>query len=76
MKKNYESERLKSMVEIDGNGEIADCMRVVRADMYALLKEFMEVSAIDTTVEKTESGYRVTFAVDALKLYGVGKIEH
>ncbi|MDE7107892.1 MAG: hypothetical protein K2O39_06160 [Clostridiales bacterium] len=66
------SERIAKMIENDGNGEIKRTMRVAQSDLMALLSEYMDVTKLDVTVDKTDDGYAVNVAATASRIYNVG----
>lgn len=66
------SERIAKMIENDGNGEIKRTIRVAQSDLMALLSEYMDVTKLDVTVDKTDGGYAVHIEAAASRIYNVG----
>lgn len=60
------------MIENDGNGEIKRTMRVAQSDIMALLSEYMDVTKLDVTVNKSGDGYAVNIAATASRIYNIG----
>ncbi len=68
------TERILRMVENDSDGEVRQTLRLVRADLCALLCEFMSVQKLDMSVGKIDGAYRLTISADVDKFYSVGKV--
>ncbi|MDE6200514.1 MAG: hypothetical protein K2M47_01350 [Clostridiales bacterium] len=66
------SERIARMIENDGNGEIKRTMRVAQSDVMALLSEYMDVTKLDVTVDKSADGYDVNITAKAARIYSIG----
>ncbi|MCM1368527.1 MAG: hypothetical protein NC184_06950 [Roseburia sp.] len=69
-----DKERILRVLENDAMGAVNSVLRVAQSDVAALLGEFMSVRRLDMTADKTDIGYRITIAVEADRLYDVGKI--
>ncbi|MDE6293055.1 MAG: hypothetical protein K2L88_00335 [Clostridiales bacterium] len=67
------SERLARMIENDGNGEIKRTVRVAQSDVMMLLSEYMDVTKLDMTVDKADSGFTVTITAAVSRIYNIGK---
>lgn len=67
------SERIARMIENDGSGAVKRTLRVAQSDVAALLREFMDVTKLDMSAEKTEDGYTVTIRADVSRFYEVGR---
>ncbi|MCH5351537.1 MAG: hypothetical protein J1F39_06195 [Clostridiales bacterium] len=72
--KNDVSDRLKRMVELDTNGEIKNTLTVVRADLLALLSEFMNVKSLQLRLDGDEGAYILTAEAEVSSVYSVGII--
>ena len=68
------TERIAKMIENDGNGAIKRVLRVAQSDVLALLCEFMDVTKLDMTAERTENGYELIIRADVARFYDVGAI--
>ncbi len=69
---NDSAARLARVIERDANGAIDKTLRIAESDIAALLSEYMSFTALDTSYEKTQDGYRLTLRVDVSRFYGVG----
>lgn len=67
------SERIARMIENDGSGAVKRTLRVAQSDVAALLREFMDVTKLDMSAEKTENGYTVKIIADVSRFYEVGR---
>lgn len=67
------SERLARMTENDYDGEIKRTLRVAQSDVMSLLSEYMDVTKLDMTVDKSDGGYVITIAANASRIYNIGK---
>ena len=67
-----ESERIAKIIENAGNGEIKRTMRVAQSDIMMLLSEYMNVTKLDVSVDKSADGYTVNITANASRIYNVG----
>lgn len=72
--KNDVSDRLKRIVELDTSGEVKSTLAVFRADLEALLSEFMSVKNLSVRLEGEEGAYRLTAEAEVSSIYSVGII--
>ncbi|MCH5158398.1 MAG: hypothetical protein J1F33_04270 [Clostridiales bacterium] len=70
--KNDVSDRLKRIVELDTSGEVKSTLSVVRADLLALLSEFMNVKDLYIRLEGEEGAYRLTVNAEVSSIYSIG----
>ncbi|MCH5165814.1 MAG: hypothetical protein J1G01_05380 [Clostridiales bacterium] len=68
------TERIAKMIENDGNGAIKRVLKVAQSDVLSLLNEFMDVTKLDMTAERTENGYELCIRADVARFYDVGRI--
>ncbi len=73
--RNNASDRLKKIVENDTSGDIKCTLSVVRADLEALLSEFMSVKNLSLRVEGEEGAYKLTAEADVAAIYSVGIVD-
>lgn len=66
------SERIAKMIENDGNVEIKRTMKVAQSDVMMILSEYMDVTKLNMTVDKTAEDYVVTVTANASRIYNVG----
>ena len=70
--KSEVTDRLKRIVENDTSGEIKNALNVLRADLEALLSEFMSVKSLYLRLEGEEGAYHLTAEADVNAIYSVG----
>ena len=69
---NDYAKRLEKMVQNDTDGMAKRTLRIVQSDVCALLREFMDVTKLDVSAERTAQGYNVKIIAQATRLYDVG----
>lgn len=67
------SERIARMIENDYDGEIKRTLRVAQSDVMMLLSEYMDVTKLDMSVDRSDSGFIVSITANAARIYNVGK---
>ena len=65
-------QRIAQIIQNDADGVIKRTMRVAQSDIMLLLSEYMDVTKLDMTVDKTDDGYSVNISAKAARIYSVG----
>lgn len=73
--RNNASDRLKRIVENDISGDIKNTLAVMRADLEALLSEFMNIKSLSVRVEGEDGAYRLIADADVSSIYSVGTVD-
>lgn len=60
------------MIENDGNVEIKRTIKVAQSDVMMILSQYMDVTKLNMTVDKTAEDYAVTITANASRIYSVG----
>lgn len=66
------TERIAKMLENDVSGGVRTALRVAQSDVMSALCEFMDVTKLDMTADKTAEGYAVNIRAEVSRFYGVG----
>lgn len=65
-------QRIAQIIQNDADGVIKRTMKVAQSDIMSLLSEYMDVTKLDMTVDKTDDGYSVYISAKATRIYSVG----
>ena len=60
------------MIENDEDGTVKRTLRVAQSDILMILSEYMDVSKLDVSADRTADGYVVKITAQANRIYNVG----
>ena len=66
------SERIAKIIENDENSTANRTIKVAQSDVAALLSEYMDITALNMVLDKSDDGYAVKITAHATRIYSIG----